>query len=392
MNNAHKTWRVEEIEYLSEHWGNRSVKAIAKHLGRSETAVCVKSVKLGLGRFLDNGDRYVTKHTLFSALGMGSDSYKNISWIKNRGLKTHKIERSKQTFEVIYLDEFWKWAFKNQSFIDFSRFERYALGPEPDWVQEKRKNDARRYYEYIKTPWSQGEDLRLKRLLKEKKYGFKELSKILHRTEGAIQRRISELKIKDKPIKADTHIKWFDEEFLQLGEMIKRGYTYEQMSDVLGKSSKAIRGRVFDKYFTERLDMVRSYIGGGKFGDGTPELKLRYLRKLPADERSVVKEDLSILAGVLRAYAKKQSGVSEEFQDYWQKDMCQHWDDVLGCTANETDCDTCTSFLRIKVQHCKRCGKDFFERKENDFCKPCRDARIKQLKKKWAILKRKQDR
>ena len=389
MNRAQKVWNDEEINYLYETWGNKSIEAIAKHLGRTEKAVIVKSQKLSLGSFLENGYRYVTKHTLLTALGCGSDSYKNISWVKKRGLKTHKIKRKEQCFDVIYLDEFWRWAFENQSFLNFSRFEKHALGPEPEWVAKKRKNDAMHSYKYIRTPWTEGEDLRLRRLLKEHKYSCSELSKILHRTEGGVQRRISELKIKERPLIATKNVRWTDDEYKQLGEMIKSGYTYERMSDVLGKSAKAIRGRVFDKYFTERLDMVRSYIGGGNFGDGTPELKLRYLKKLPADERSVVKEDLSILAGVLRTYAKKQSGVSEEFQDYWQKDMCQHWDDVLGCTAEESDCDSCASFLRIQVQYCKRCGKDFFEQKENDFCKSCREARLKQARKKWAVLNRK---
>ena len=387
---AHKTWNEDEILYLREKWGNTSVDSISRYLGRSKVAVMEKSQRLGLGAFFDNAYRYVTRHALVVALGRGSYSYKEISWIKNRGLKTHKIKRYNKVFEVIYLEEFWKWAYENQSFLDFSRFEKYALGPEPEWVERKRKADFVHSAKFLKTPWTQAEDLRLRCLLKEHKYGFKELSILLNRTEGAIQRRINDLKIKERPVKADNHIKWTKEEYLRLGEMIKAGYKYEQMSDVLEKSAKAIRGRVFDMYFTEKLDVVRKYIGNGDWGDGRPDIQLRYLKKLPSDEREDIKCIISELAFIIREYAKAQSGASKQYREYWQKDICKNWDDVFGCTAQESDCDSCSSFSRIKVQYCKRCGKDFYERKQNDICKSCREARLRQARRKWAILHNKE--
>ena len=390
-NRACKTWSKDEILYLREKWGNSSVDTIANYLGRTKTAVMLKSQRLGLGAFFDNAYKYVTINALVTALGGGSSGYKKISWIENRGLATHKIKRYNQIFKVIYLDEFWDWAYKNQSFLDFSRFEKYALGPEPEWVAKKRKADFIHATKYIKTPWTEAEDLRLKRLLKEHKYGYKKLSEILCRTEGAIQRRICDLGIKERPIKADNHTMWTVDEYLKLGELIKQGFKYEQISDVLGRSSKAIRGRVFDMYFTESLDIVRGYIGNGKWGDGRPEIKLRYFRKLNPEEREAVKSSLSELAFLIKEYAKNNSDVSEQYRDFWQKDICQNWDEVLGCTAKESNCDSCSSFRRITVQYCKRCGMEFYERKENDFCKSCRDARLKQARKKWAILHKKEN-
>lgn len=142
---AHKTWSSEEIEYLQEGWGNTSIPFLAKQLKRTVTAVTVMAQKLGLGSFLENNDEYITFHNLTVALGLGgtSDNYKKISWVKNRGLKTHRVTRKNQTFEMISVDEFWEWAYENQAFLDFSKFEKYALGPEPEWVAEKRK---KRYY------------------------------------------------------------------------------------------------------------------------------------------------------------------------------------------------------------------------------------------------------
>lgn len=89
---------------------------------------------------------------------------------------------------------------------------------------------------------------------------------------------------------------------------------------------------------------------------------------------------------------KTNSNVDEEYSEYWQKDMCLNWSNIKGCIACEKDCDSCTSFKRIPVQHCKRCGKDFFERKQNIFCSACRTARLHQAQKKYAILHQKQSR
>lgn len=50
----------------------------------------------------------------------------------------------KNRFRVIDIDAFWKWAEDNKSILDFSRFEKYGLGAEPDWVDVKRKADYKK--------------------------------------------------------------------------------------------------------------------------------------------------------------------------------------------------------------------------------------------------------
>lgn len=383
-------WNESEINYLYEAWGNTPVKQIAAHLGRSVNAIYCKVHKFGLGYFLDNGDRknYINKHQLFIALGLGSagDSYKNISWMKNRGLPTHRIKRLNATFDVIYVDEFWEWAEKYKTFIDFSNFEKYSLGPEPEWVEEKRKRDFKFRQQYRMTPWTTSEDQRLLFLLRQYKYSYMELSKMLNRTTGAIQRRITDLGYRERPIKANNMIKWTDEEWELLATLIKAGYRYEEMSDVIGKSAKAIRGRVFDMYLTENLDKVRAYIEDGPWGHGKPPRPLRYKRLMTDEEKEIVNANLSELAGMILAVAKVKSGVSEEYKDYFQKDMCVNWDDVLGCTAEESSCDSCTCFERIQPQYCTRCGGTFYERKSNKVCPACRTMSVKQAQRKFAVL------
>lgn len=139
-----KKWTDDDVNSLCEMWGNSSVERICTKLERSKSSVIQKVNRLKLGAFLDNSI-YITKHQLFVALGINSDSYKNVSWLKNRGLKTHKVKRGKQTFNMILIDEFWEWAYENMNFLDFSSFQRNSLGKEPKWVDEKRRKDIKNH-------------------------------------------------------------------------------------------------------------------------------------------------------------------------------------------------------------------------------------------------------
>ena len=297
-----RSWAPAEESYLEEKWGTISIKGIAKNLNRSENAVVVRSQRMGLGAFLDAGD-YITWNQLQIALGMGlsGSGYKMISWVKNRDFPIHtKLIRSK-SFKIVFLNEFWVWAEKNQTFLDFSRFEPLALGKEPAWVQGKRRHDCENRRRIKNIPWSAAEDNKLIKLVKKQQYGVLELSNLMGRTEGAIQRRLIDLKIKDRPVKADNTVRWTDGEFKLLGEMIIAGKRYEKMATVLGKSTKAIRGRVYQMYLTENLDKVRAMIGQGPWGTGRPERRIKHYLHMDENERRKTKELTARLAAVFQA-------------------------------------------------------------------------------------------
>ena len=378
-----RSWTPEEESYLEDKWGTISIKGIAKSLNRSENAVIVRSQRMGLGAFLESGD-YITWNQLQIALGMGTSGsgYKMISWVQNRDFPLHTKRIRSNSFKIVFLDEFWSWAEKNKAFLDFSKFEPCALGEEPAWVQEKRRQDYSDRLQIKNAPWTSHEDEKLIRLVRKQRYGFRELSQMMKRTEGAIQRRLTDLGIKDRPVKADNHTNWTDEEFAVLGQMIIAGKKYEQMAAVIGKSVKAIRGRVYQMYITENLDKVREMIGSGPWGSGRPERKIKQYLLMNLEEKAQTKELMTRLAAIIRNQYKQNF----DDCDYWQKDLCQHWEGY--CTVGETDCDNCVSFQRIKSQYCKRCGKEFLERKENLYCKDCREARKKQYLKKKALLDR----
>lgn len=254
MNNTRR-WTKEEVDYLQERWGGVSIKYIATHLNRTVSSIKNKAYKIGLRRHIHSGE-YVTLHQLLVGIGQEKNySYLNYK-LQKYGLPVKYKKSIDKKYKVVYIDDFWKWTEKNQNLIDFSDFKENMLGPEPKWVNIKRKNDIDKHKKIKTSPWTEHEDKRLEELLNKYKYSYKELSKMLNRSEGAIQRRVCDLNLKARPIKADNHIKWTKEEYSRLVEMIKERYTYEMMSDVLGKSSKAIRGTVYRMYKTERLDRV----------------------------------------------------------------------------------------------------------------------------------------
>ena len=378
-----KAWERQEELYLEEKWGMVSIPAIAKKLGRSVTAVKIRASRLNLGPCLLGGD-YVSFNQLVIALtGHSSNSYQMKSWIKNRNFPIHTKRVDKNTFRVVYLDEFWEWAEKNKSFIDFSKMEPLALGAEPEWVAEQRKKDYHAFNLQKKTPWTPEEDSHLLYLLKKQQYGYKELSEILQRSAGAIQRRCTDLGTKYRPVKADNHdpkSAWTKEDYEILAEGIKNGDSYTLIGNKINKSEKAVRGKVYFVYLTEDADKVRAMMGNGKWGHGTPEPTVKQAVHL-SRTRSTVKKELSLLAGILKLRMNELG-----YDPYWQRFMCTNWDDFDGCLAGCTDCDSCTEFIRIKPQYCVRCGGTFYERQENNLCKDCRAARKKQAQKKWRIL------
>lgn len=259
-----KRWTEFEHEYLAENRGTKSLPTIAKNFSRSENAVKIKAFKLRLGAFLENGD-YITPNQLFTALGInGGKGYKMKSWVENRGMPVKNKKVNKCSFKIIYLEDFWEWAERHKHFIDFARLEWGTLGIEPEWMRDVRRAQEIKRIGYHATPWMAEEDERLKALVKLQRYGYAELSKLVGRSCGAVQRRLVDLGVKDRPIKADNTIRWDERELGIMKEGILSGCSYEHISVLLGykRSAKAVRGLVGRYYGTENLDKARTVILG----------------------------------------------------------------------------------------------------------------------------------
>lgn len=254
-----KTWTDEDVAYLEEKWGVLSREGIAKGLGRTVLAVQLKASRLGLGDPLTHIDG-ITVSQLSHVLNTHYGILKN--WIKKYDMpaKQKKVAREQRVWIISY-EDFWKWAEKNKQMLDFSRLDRLALGPEPNWVEEKRKADQIKLLHKPKphnTPWSEAEDSKLKWMLDQYKYSYSEIADELKRSQGAIKRRMLDLGLKARPVRLYNHNKYTTEEEQKIIEMLEKGYCFEEIASCLGehRSALGVRGKV------ERM--------GYKFKNGVP--------------------------------------------------------------------------------------------------------------------------
>lgn len=381
-------WTAEEESLLAEIWGVCGIPALAKKLNRSQQAIKIRASRLHLGPLLMGGD-YVTLNQLVTAFNRtGSYSYKMISWVENRGLPVHNKRVQQNTFRVVYLKEFWTWAEKNRSFLDFSKLEPLAFGEEPAWVAEQRKRDFKACSLQRKDPWTPAEDAKLRMLLEQYKYTYEQMSDMLRRSPGAIQRRCADLGLKARPVRINPHgpgAVWHQEDYDRLAEGIKSGESYMSISKALGKSEKAIRGKVYYCYLTENADKVRTMMAGGNWGDGAPEPTVWQARLL-SRSRAEMQTTMTMLVEALNCRIRQvgyDPALEDHWNQYWQRTTCLHWDDLKHCTAGCTDCDSCAEYKKIPPQYCARCGATFYERKENTFCLQCRFDRKKQAQRHW---------
>lgn len=236
---AGRKWTADEIEYLKESWGTKSVKTIARTLNRTETAIIVKKDRLKLGRFDEAGDYITYSQALKAIYGIENVSSAYRSSIKGFPIK-HKTIKNRQ-IKVVELNQLWKFLEKEKRHYDFSKMEENILGAEPDWVKEKRKIDIE--CRKKTTKWTKSEDERLHQYLKQYKYTYPELAVKLNRTEAAVKRRICTLKLKERAIRIEDK-NWSEEEYKILKEMYQKGWSFDRIGERLGRSGLACRGKL----------------------------------------------------------------------------------------------------------------------------------------------------
>ena len=157
-------------------------------------------------------------------------------------VKWHVVKKNR--FRVIDIDAFWKWAEDNKSILDFSRFEKYSLGAEPEWVDIKRKADFEKLQKHGEhnTAWTSAEDNKLRYLLEKGTYTYTDLARELRHSEGAVKRRILDLKIDKRPVRVPSR-KWTEEEIETLCKMVDQGYDFTLIAEKLNRTALATRGK-----------------------------------------------------------------------------------------------------------------------------------------------------
>jgi len=236
------SYSSNDLQYIEDSWGVKSINAIAKNLNRSVGAILNKKGRLGLGPFLDCGE-YITVHQFFLAIGRtGGDEYTLGTWLKKDfPIKRRRVHHC--SFNIIYLNDFWKWAEEYRTRIDFDKFKENAVGAEPEWVKEQRTADVE-FAKYKGVPWTTKEDNQLKSLLKLYKYTYKALSMSLYRTEGALKRRMVDLNIKERPLRESSGSTWTTDQIRIVTEMYYKGYKNDVIKGYVDKSGQAIRGKI----------------------------------------------------------------------------------------------------------------------------------------------------
>ena len=236
-------WKTHETNYLIDSWGYVSVDTIAKNLNRTKLAITQKAEKLKLGPFLQSGD-YVTLQQLFKALRNYKGGTYTIKQWMDKGIPVKKKKVRNCGFQIVYLEDFWDWAERNRTIINFSKLEPNILGKEPKWVKEQRKADQEKNVQFKNNKWTKEEEQTLIVLLESYKYTYRELSLRLRRTETAIKRRVRDLGIKARPLRMPNHNPWTEEETEKLKELYHKGYTSHSMANYINRSAQACSGKI----------------------------------------------------------------------------------------------------------------------------------------------------
>ena len=301
-----RNWTREEEELLQELWGHRSIEAIARRLGRSVNAIKIRVSRMGLPPWVDSGDFVSLNQLTLIMTGRPVHTYQAGVWIR-RGLPVHNFRRSqKSTVRGVYIEDFWKWAEKNRSFLDFSRLEPLTLGEEPPWVAEQRRKDAVGHRHREQKYWTRVEDERLRHLASMQRYNYAELAEMLGRSENAVRCRCRRHGIKTKPERESSWEAWTAEQTTTLADGIRNGESYIQISLRMGKTEWAVKGMVGRTYLTQDRDKVRKMLGSGAWGENRPVPTVRRAMSL-TEYRRKTKKQITRLAQLLQ-YRMEQMG------------------------------------------------------------------------------------
>lgn len=240
----YRIWSEDELAYLEKYWGKKSIPVIAKNLNRGENAVREKATSIGLGSHL-HYRKEITLNQLVYSLGFRkSQSWQYWKIIKN-GCPVIQKASIKRKYRLVDIKKFWVWAEKNKHILSFAKFKKGALGPEPEWVDVKRKADMLNPTKKSHgRQWTKNDDSLLISKLKSNKYTYRKLAQEFNRTESAIKRHIYDLKIPYRPIPLDNCCKWTKEENEKLIELYNKGYDSHAISIVLNKSQLSISDRI----------------------------------------------------------------------------------------------------------------------------------------------------
>lgn len=63
-------------------------------------------------------------------------------WINDYGLPYRIVQRGQATCKLISTKQFWKWVKEHSDLIPWSKYEKFSILPEPEWVDKMIKDYA----------------------------------------------------------------------------------------------------------------------------------------------------------------------------------------------------------------------------------------------------------
>lgn len=161
-NMTRRFWTEEEEKYLEDNWDIHTIPYLCKKLNRTRSAIINKAFKMNLKTQLLHPE--ALKISEISELFNVNRNVIDTTWmILGLPFKVQKTSES-NSYKYVDIQDLFAFLENNQFLYDGKNLEKNILGPEPEWVKEKRKHD---YFEgfdgdYIK--------LEKKKMLQEKKY------------------------------------------------------------------------------------------------------------------------------------------------------------------------------------------------------------------------------
>ena len=184
-----KKWSISEIDYLHENWGRITLNNLSMRLKRTKVAIDIKAKRMNLGAST-RADEYMTANQV--AILLNIDSHVVLRWIEKHNLKAvKKVMLFKRKFWLVKHYDLCRWLKNNQDRFDSRRIELFALGYEPEWLQEKRRRDR----ELPKNRFKKWNNLEIQRILHlSQDMTYKEIAKEMDRSHDSIERKFSRLK------------------------------------------------------------------------------------------------------------------------------------------------------------------------------------------------------
>ena len=180
FDNKGTRWSDNDVEYLKENWGSKTVPIMSKFLKRTPYAVRRKAVKMELGGRKIN-------YTL-NEVGILLDI--DAKAVKRWGEKGLIITRAKTDAKIysIKLEDLEEFLKNYKGYWD-SRKMKYSLWiTEPDWFKQKKKEDQDIPKKHFHR-WDDSQDIKLVELF-FKGIEPKEIGEIIGRSETTIKQRL----------------------------------------------------------------------------------------------------------------------------------------------------------------------------------------------------------